>query len=493
MNKFKNDKNEDSSLTESTEHQDSIRLNEVLKNIVMHLIPTTRKAYVDDIVDGIKSQMTYQELAKINSPLDLPKNVVRFIQKRYSSLLNENLAEKPTLEILPDEDEDSHRQECLQNQVPIYETTELTVVKEIRKEILSSSESEIRDGKSMEEDDIMKVDEETLYIVEKIRQVGNSSESVIRSTSFVDNEIRKNFELKPKQDEEEKISTSTPPGTLTKNRSKDFKKLIDDLRKSIANFNLYYPQLQAKGLVNEINDYQLHFFNVENCQQSKASILVILFDKQNEENMKFSLEQNYQKSIIETHLSLNKCVDINIVANLNLYYIDDIDSAEAEFGEPSTSYLNLVNNSKFYEFSLFKRMKETNSGHLNDASTNFLPVGKYFVKIQYKHVIYTNDLHLNTVINETRTEKESIVDLSLLPLAIRSQLIYECDFYLHKKSPQCLPVLNVLAVDSFLLQMEINKKRDDLIRKILCKDLRYTNKQAELFLSRKNRSASWVI
>ena len=63
--------------------------NERLKNIVMHMIPTTRKAYVDDICDGIKSLLNESDLNDIKSPVDLPNSVVKYVQKRYSSLLNE--------------------------------------------------------------------------------------------------------------------------------------------------------------------------------------------------------------------------------------------------------------------------------------------------------------------------------------------------------------------------------------------------------------------
>ncbi len=65
------------------------QIDERLKNIVMHMIPTTRKAYVDDICDGIKSLLTNSDLMEIRSPIDLPNQVIKFVQKRYSSLLNE--------------------------------------------------------------------------------------------------------------------------------------------------------------------------------------------------------------------------------------------------------------------------------------------------------------------------------------------------------------------------------------------------------------------
>ncbi|RNA13964.1 hypothetical protein BpHYR1_031328 [Brachionus plicatilis] len=456
---------------------DEEKIDEVLRNIVMHLVPTTRKAYVDDIVDGIKSQLGEDELDAIESPLDLPRDLIRFVQKRYSNLLSENMqaeklqAKHTSLEIVVDSDRDSVYGKCGFEDEQQEETTELTVVKEDVGQMGSGSQSKL----ICDENNFVKVDEETLYIVEKIRQIKNQDESqgelVVRSNSTVENEIRKNFELKPKFEQNlNKIKKDT-----------DLKIL------SIFKSNLHFGEMHSHGLINEINDYQLHYFDVESGQQ--ASMLVILFDKQNEDNLKYNLEQNYQKSIVDTHLSLNRKANINIVAHLNLYYIDDIDSdcsLKEDFCESHASYINLVNNSKFYDFSIFKRLRDAHQlSHLTDVSTYFLPIGKYFVKVYYKHVIHTNDLVLNQVINETRTEKESIIDLSLLPLAIRAQLICECQMFLDQKPPVDLPQVNILAVDSFLLQMEINKKRDDLIRNIIVQNLNYTRQQAEEFLTKK--------
>ena len=467
---------------------DENKINEILRNIVMHLIPTTRKAYVDDIVDGLKNQLSIEELDAIESPLDLPRDLIRFVQKRYSSLLcvenmqAEKLSKQTSLEIVVDSDRDSVFGESPKS--PFEETTELTVVKEMR-EVVSDSESKLVNS------NFIKVDEETLYIVEKIRQVKNKTESgaetaengkqveaVVRSNSTVENEIRKNFELKPKFEE-----------NLTKiKKDTDLKILVNDLKKSIFKSNLHFAEMQSHGLINEINDYQLHYFDLDKTHQS--AMLVILFDKQNEDNLKYNLEQNYQKSIVDTHLSLNRKANINIVAHMNLYYIDDIDSdisLKEDLCESHASYINLVNNSKFFDFSIFKRLRDAHQlSHLTDVSTYFLPIGKYFIKVYYKHIIHTNDTVLNQVINETRTEKESIIDLSLLPLAIRAQLIYECEILLENDEPRGdLPHVNMMAVDSFLLQMEINKKRDNLIRNIIVNNLNYSPKQAEEFLTKK--------
>lgn len=76
-------------LTSYNEIRQIEQIDERLKNIVMHMIPTTRKAYVDDICDGIKSLLSGPDLSQIRSPIDLPNRVIKFVQKRYSSLLNE--------------------------------------------------------------------------------------------------------------------------------------------------------------------------------------------------------------------------------------------------------------------------------------------------------------------------------------------------------------------------------------------------------------------
>ena len=74
-------------------------VNETLKNIVMHVVPTTRKAYVNDIVNGIRTLMTMDELSQVHAPVDLPENVLRFVQKRYNNLLlEESYATSSTLQ-----------------------------------------------------------------------------------------------------------------------------------------------------------------------------------------------------------------------------------------------------------------------------------------------------------------------------------------------------------------------------------------------------------
>lgn len=188
-------------------------IDERLRNIVMHMIPTTRKAYVDDICDGIKAMLDTQELEQIRSPIDLPNQVIKFVQKRYSSLLNEcdlgiNSATSSSTEQQTESALDSnlgnHGNQTKQEQIyhpqlehaegddeivtetfevdvnvestttmdkvveaqpkvfqfePMRTTTELTMIKEIQ-----------FDESCQEEDPgSVKVDEDTLYIVEKKR------------------------------------------------------------------------------------------------------------------------------------------------------------------------------------------------------------------------------------------------------------------------------------------------------------------------------------
>ena len=453
-----------------------LKLDEKIRSFVIHMLPVNRKAIVDDIVDGVKTLMSSAELEKIDSPVDLPERVTRFIQKRYSNLLNE-----PPLN-------SSDEIGKLEQEPEPFETTEVTVVKEIRKEMLSSnSESESFKDNS----DILKVDEETLYIVEKRRQVE------LKQTD-VDQEIRKSFELKPKLTPSSSLSNMDKLASRNELNQLEYEyellrinliQLIDDLKKSIASFN---NNLHAYKASSDINDYQLHFFNVDldsNYMENKVvkfkdqqqPVLVMLFDKKNDENFKFGLEQSYHKSIVETH-SLNNKQDINIIAKINLFYVDDVDS-ECEFK---------LSGSKFEKFSLIKTAllaEQINSDDTHEKLTNFLPIGKYFIHVSYKHLVLSNETDVNGL-SEPRTQKETIVDLSLLPLATRAQLVFEISDYLNKKinhrqmrsengfetKPKFvyqnleLPIVNMLAVDSFLVQLEINKNRDELIKDILIKN-----------------------
>jgi hypothetical protein len=496
---------------------------EKLRNIVMYLIPTTRKAYVDDIVDGVKTMLTVNELKKVNSPIDLPENIIKFIQKRYSNLLNDPNESSSSSECSSSNQPVSESVNQEENTIPViveaeqpmenFTTTELTVVKEIRSnqsshissfssltpQDLSPTEnganvdSNIMSGNhaiNQISDDILKVEEETLYIVEKrrskkVNKLNEPSASPHTENLDIDLEIRKNFELKEKpiskkslakapsstssttsyssssssniQPQEQAVKTTVSTVDCKELNQLDHEyellrinllQLIDDLQQSILNFNNYNSyKADGNASMTEINDYQLH------CLQEKM-VLVMLFDKKNSQNYKYALEKCYHKSIIDTH-NLNNRQDVNIVANINVHYI------ESQFTASD------FESTKFETFSLIK----TSMG--NDMSTHSnLPIGKYFATIKYESVSKTKS-----------TKKESIVDLSLLPIAIRAQLIFECNEFVNKKIEIYkrarssntsfknieLPSIDMLAIDAYLVQIEINKKRDQIIRESLVK------------------------
>ncbi len=488
-------------------------INETLKNIVMHVVPITRKAYVDDIVNGIKTLISFDQLLNVNSTIDLPQNVLRFIQKRYNNLLLEesyaNNLPSNLSNVTSSSSSVSSSSASSENKEVIEEaltpaaaapttttTTELTIVKDIRKEIFSSSESssdslnEHDDYKQQQNQnqDIMKVEEDTLYIVEQRRpilavsnhlddQISSEESNPTTTTNttqyIVDNCIRKNFELKPKETEidfdtnEDVNKPSSSNQKIFKMNSK-FERIIDDLQLSIERINF----------LNDINDYQLHFFNDYHHKQSNhqnpLSLLVMLFDKQNEENFRFNLEKTYQKSIIDTHLVSNQIKEINIIANLNVYFINDIDFSVFDFGQCDINYL--IERSKFDKFSLIKTFNNIDKQNATLSSNSKLPIGKHFVCVKYKHLLYTTDSNLNEILfKEVNMEKESIIDLSLLPLAIRAQFkhIFESISVISEDEETAaapLPELNMVALDSYLVQLEINRKRDELIREGIIKN-----------------------
>lgn len=278
------------------------------------------------------------ELCKVRSRLHLPDHVIKFIQKRYSSLLlaGENNAAKSVAvvddnnEIMPKPKEESEyydeqHQQSQEASIDMVETTELTVIKDVfvddskqqqqLQEQQQQAESESITAESSPSPtqlkDVVKVEEETLYIVEKRRRVQSSSTQPAAlpmqqqpdeiTTTTVESEIRKNFELKPKEKENEPMSprgviqntmnnlspapvsvTPPPVTTITTTSTKLIeatqapkksasaknivRKMIEDLRLSIDEFNRYFQQQQQlnqlQQIQTEINDYQLHFFKV---------------------------------------------------------------------------------------------------------------------------------------------------------------------------------------------------------------------------------------
>lgn len=296
--------------------------------------------------------MSPSELAKVKSRLHLPEQVIKFIQKRYSALLlGENMnmtrSSNATKCTKGGEDEVNEREkeeetECEVEEVDmnhqigkqsidLIETTELTVVKEVyvddAKQLVNNSNNNSNNNNNDNQqqvqqqrnsnNEIMKVDEETLYIVEKRRRVQNGTPV----EEVVDTEIRKNFELKPKEIEINCVNTTTSTtntnNTITSNNNESnsinnannncnnngdcgnpskvvivpaplvhevyskkvviptspqsaVKKMIDDLKVSIMDFNKFIQlqqqqqqqTQQSQQIQTEINDYQLHFFKV---------------------------------------------------------------------------------------------------------------------------------------------------------------------------------------------------------------------------------------
>lgn len=198
----------------------------------------------------------------------------------------------------------------------------------------------------------------------------------------------------------------------------------------------------------------------------------MLFDRTNEENLKYGLEKSYHKSIVEAHAQ--QMAEINIVGTINLFYIEDVECNAAASGE-----YEITNSVKFDKFSLIKPHLSRSAAMMRAsgadtpvsaalaATTNFLPIGRYFVRVKYRRVLFTNDAQLDALLNSSsRLEKESIVDLSLLPLAIRAQIVYE---FGQRGTMSTHRTMNALAIDSHLLQIEINKKRDELIKEAIIK------------------------
>ena len=354
-------------------------VDERLRNIVMHMIPTTRKAYVDDIVDGVKIMLSTADLAEIRSPVDLPAKVIKFVQKRYASLLNEQYSEASCSLSEP------KKEPVEASATTTTTTTELTVVKETRHE------------------DFLKFEEDTLYIVEK-KQNSESLE--------VDNEIRKSFELKARQETQHVAALN-------------LNTLIDTLKYSID---------AETEPATYWNDCQLHYFNVD--KQPKQPVLVMFYDVKNKKNFKSNLEKQYHKSIVETH-ALNDKKQINLVATICIYICNQE-----------------ITHSLFEMFSLIKpptTKEEIKAISLNKIFNSF-PIGKYFVKLEYK------------VVGESVLNKETIVDVSLLPLPIRSQLICEYEYCLGVGASN-YPTFFLMAVDKDQLQQAKEKQQENLIRK----------------------------
>lgn len=280
------------------------------------------------------------------------------------------------------------------------------------KEIQFDSNSE-----HSENENYVKVDEDTLYIVEKKLTGMNyniipvtadePTPTVAVNNTDVDKEIRKNFELKAKSDE-----------LFTSNVSS----LVNALRNSIEDnkFN------------SEINDFQLHFFNIGKKEMERTPCLVIFIDTKNQANHKFTLEQKYHKSIVETH-ALNNKKEINIVADLNVFFTCD------------------SHEDTFRSFSLIsppKSKEDIQSISVRKVFNSF-PIGKYFAKLNY--------------ISKTDT-KELLIDISLLPLAIRATFAFEFESLIELETHE-YPTFNLMVLDQGLVQFEKDQLRKKLFNK----------------------------
>ena len=393
LNHLKNEKNE-----------------EKMRQIVMHMIPTTRKAFIDDIVDGVKQLLNTVELDSLKSPVDLPNHIIRFIHRRYSSLLNEDYCLKDvSVSVNTGSSTTSDNFTSLLND---HETTELTVVKEIRKEFVDESEST--------PDDIIKVNEDTLYIVEKRKLIKDTSPVY----NDVDAEIRKSFELKSKLSDDEStidrktfvnnetIKKSVIPDTV----SNELNTIIDDLRKSVID-----------KINTDSNQYQVHFFNKHPC-------LFILYESNNKENFKFSLEKKYHESIMKTFEKNN----VQSYTTIGKVLVN----------------LNEVGND-FDRFSIIRSPTSTEDVQqmIQTKMFNSIPIGKYFMSVKYENV-------------KNKLCKESLIDASLLPIPLRTQLIHEYENMLNMfretRVPPRTPTLYVTPVDFNQVRREIHLNKTAL-------------------------------
>jgi hypothetical protein len=367
------------------------------------------------------------------------------------------------------------------------------------------------------------------------------------------NAIKANSKSKLKSNCDKITKSNLNEDSIYEDMRSSLVQMLFDLKRWMMTFHHHnhhsnHHQMEEKGdqimSPNDINDYQLHFFKIDFsnildkevkehyyketnyidqndlfCQQ--FPVLVLLYDADNKENFKFNLELNYNRSIIDTHfgqvdtfLNIDRS-KINIIAKINVFYVSE---RSATTSTPTTTTnkksnknafhkSDKANKKRFFDFSLI----QTNLNITNNINTNHhhhhhhhhqhhrhdhnnshynsynLPVGKYFVNIKYKHVtmIPTEERQTNCF-----DRKESIVDLSLLPVAIRAQIIAQCEHNLNNSTAtidsnkpkdvlDLLPVINLLAIDSHLIQCEINKQRDQLIQTNLLKQRQFHKQQEQ--------------
>lgn len=256
----------------------------------------------------------------------------------------------------------------------------------------------------------------------------------------MDHEIRKNFELKPKpqQDQSEQYTSNLSA-------------LITALRASISD------QTRAEMVS---NDYQLHYFDsathhlsdseeitesdseLQGAPTKKVPVLAMFIESREDANYKFALEQKYHKSIVETH-AMNAKKEVNIVATFNILY--------------TPSDTEISNDLGFGNFSLInppKSKDDIRSISLHKIFNSF-PIGKFFAQLNYYSA-------------ETGHAKQLLIDISLLPLQIRSTIVHEFEALFGKNSHhEVYPTFSLLVIDVSMAQAEKHK----LIQNIFAKRL----------------------
>lgn len=474
-------------------------MNDRLRNIVISILPACGGAYIDEIVDDLKFIMK-DDVYDIKSKDDFPVEIIDFIHERYQTLLNGKFYSQDISISSTSDINSSYNNDVFPTAA--NELTELTVVKNLREHIDSD-----RTKNTSTDDDIIKLDEETLYIVEKIRKSTNSDLTESNSLQKeVDKEVRKNFKLMSKDsfDNEDEIGLSSTTATIGYSINDKFSaEALYDLNKQVVyrneliKLNEQYTHFKTtltamlddyKKLNGNLNydnsDYQLHFIYLKNYNPSSSTssiskvtpsnsnlITSVLMMSYNKNNVNYF---NGDKELVHTQENIRllrknneerKVSQNQVIARLNVIYVNNDDNDYAH------------NSNNFSNFSLLNLNGE-------ESSTNF--DRRYFVHIRYfkcpKQDLNADNIKLYKNAVEIR---ETMIDINLLPEQIRSELFIECKQYLPIVSTRktftselniryvndhlIMPSLSVLVIESDLIQLNINEKRDELINSTLNK------------------------
>ena len=435
--------------------------NESLKLIVMNAIPSAGIAYIDEIVYELKV-LLQNEILNVRNIDDLPRYIIDYIETRYQTLLNSQFSNH---DAALSSTSDMERSFSFNTNPNSNEHTELTIVKNVR-------EHNVDDLQNDTEDDILKVDEETLYIVEKMIKNNNTGFS---SNKFndIDTEVRKNFKLKSKDSFDDIINnnlTSTIGHSVNDKFSADAlydlnKQVVhrNELQKLNEQYNIFRSMLiiMLDGTkkpqnfpINNNSDYQLHFLH--SYEKNKAyfqNILLISFDKGSSDHFNADKESEHtQMSVFLLRKRFNEASNRpnNVIARINVVYIDE------------------KNLSMYSKFSLISLNEIEN--RLNE---NMKPINRHFVHVRYFKC--STDMNI-----DERTEiRESIIDINILPYQLRIEILNECERYQmnlpnkktfnvemnirYENDNLIMPTLAVLVLESDIIQNAINKKRDELI------------------------------